>query len=96
MCIYGQGQLEIMLKSVCVVMLASLALNSCSWLHRGGDKCREPAVPASLGNRAPLRAAAGLDAPDTRNAIKVPELTEPEKPRSRSDPCLSLPPSYGS
>ena len=85
-----------MKKAIMLVVLTSATLSSCSWLHRHGDKCREPLVPSNLENRAPLRAAAGLDAPDTRNAIKVPELTEPERQRAKSDPCLSLPPSFGS
>jgi uncharacterized lipoprotein len=85
-----------MVRYVLVLVLASVLLSSCSWLGRHGDKCREPTVPGGLQNRPPLQAAAGMDLPDTRNAIKVPELTEPEKPRTRSDPCLSLPPSYGS
>ena len=38
----------------------------------------------------------GLDAPDTRNAIKVPPLNEPERPRVPGDPCLSQPPSFKS
>jgi hypothetical protein len=85
-----------MIKRVLVPALISVALSSCSWIGRHGDKCRETAVPAGLQNHPPLKAGAGLDVPDTRNAVKVPELTEPEKPRTKSDPCLSMPPSYGS
>lgn len=77
-------------------MVAALVLQgSCSWLGRSGSKCREPAVPVAE-DRAPLRAPAGLDAPDTRNAVKVPPLNEPERPRGKGDPCLSEPPPYGS
>ena len=36
----------------------------------------------------------GLDAPDARGAVRIPELKEPEQPRSASDPCLSTPPDY--
>ena len=84
------------IKTAIVLLLASSLMSSCSWISRHGDKCREPVVPADVQNNAPLKAAAELDAPDTRNAIKVPELTEPEKPRDASVKCLSLPPSYGS
>jgi hypothetical protein len=79
-----------------IAVLVSSTQSSCAWIGRHGDKCREPSVPANVQNHAPLKAAAGLDAPDTRNAIKVPELTEPEKPGAASGKCLSLPPSYGS
>jgi uncharacterized lipoprotein len=72
-----------------------LALSGCSWFHHGNRaKCREPVIGAGARNLPPLKVPAGLDAPDTRNAIKIPPLTEPEAPRSLKDPCLSSPPSY--
>jgi hypothetical protein len=79
-----------------VAMAGTCLLSSCSWIRHSGTKCREPLVPANSQNLPPLKASSGLNAPDTRNAIKVPALTEPEKPRSKSDPCLSQPPAYGS
>jgi hypothetical protein len=78
-----------------LTLMVGAALTSCSWMGRGGA-CREPAVPTDSVNLPPLRPAPGLDAPDTRNAIRVPELTEPERPRGSTDSCLSRPPSYGS
>jgi hypothetical protein len=74
-----------------------LLTGSCSMVRKmtGSGKCREPLVPAAR-EMPPLRAPAGLDAPDTRNAVKVPPLAEPEKPRGKDDPCLSQPPAYGS
>jgi hypothetical protein len=72
-----------------------LSQSSCSWLHRGTAKCREPPVPVAA-ETGPLQTPAGLDAPDTRNAVKVPPLNEPEKPRAAADPCLSAPPSFDS
>jgi len=82
-------------QSMLLTLVVVAALSSCSWMGRGGG-CREPAVPTDSANLPPLRAAPGLDAPDTRNAIRVPELTEPERPRSGTESCLSRPPSYGS
>jgi uncharacterized lipoprotein len=74
---------------------ALLALAGCSWLHRGhGSSCREPVVGAGAPNLPPLKVPAGLDAPDTRNAIKIPPLAEPERPRAPTEPCLSEPPSF--
>jgi len=44
---------------------------------------------------APLRVPAGMDAPDTSQALKLPALNEPAPPpRSRKDPCLDEPPPY--
>jgi len=72
-----------------------LVLSSCSWFHHGSKHgCRERDVTRGASNSAPLKVPPGADAPDTRNAIQVPPLTEPDRPRTPSDPCLSAPPSF--
>jgi uncharacterized lipoprotein len=45
---------------------------------------------------APLRTPAGVDAPDTSQAMKLPALNEPAPPppRGKKDPCLDQPPPY--
>jgi uncharacterized lipoprotein len=82
------------------LLLAGLALlpllASCSWLGRASNTCREPQIPADPQNLPALKAAPGLEAPDTRNAVKIPALSEPERERGNDSPCLSRPPSYGS
>lgn len=85
------------LRGAAVLWLAasSLLLGSCSWFHRSSRHgCREPDIARSAATLPPLRVPAGLDAPDTRNAIQVPPLTTPAQPRSANDPCLSVPPSF--
>jgi hypothetical protein len=42
----------------------------------------------------PLKAPEGLESPDTRNALKVPQLSTPERVRSRAEPCLDTPPPF--
>jgi len=82
-----------------VAVLGMILVSSagCSWLHHGKRaKCREPTIGTNAKNLPPLRVPSGLDAPDTRNAVKIPPLTEPEHPRGLRDPCLSSPPSYKS
>jgi hypothetical protein len=82
-----------------IALLGALLATStgCSWFHHGNRaKCREPTIGEHAKNLPPLKVPAGLDAPDTRNAIKIPPLTEPEHPRTPKDPCLSSPPSYKS
>ena len=44
----------------------------------------------------PLQAPPGLDAPNTRNALKVPTLNTPERKRGKNEPCLDLPPPFDS
>jgi uncharacterized lipoprotein len=42
-----------------------------------------------------LRIPAGLDAPDTTNALRLPTLNEPAAPPRRSKaPCLDYPPPF--
>ncbi|HEU4593384.1 MAG TPA: hypothetical protein VFS13_20970 [Steroidobacteraceae bacterium] len=42
----------------------------------------------------PLQAPPGLDAPNTRNALKVPPLNTPERVRGKDEPCLDIPPPF--
>ena len=43
----------------------------------------------------PLKVPAGLDAPDTTNALRLPALNEPAPPRAHvKDPCLDEPPPF--
>lgn len=81
---------------VAACALALTLLSSCAWMHRVGTSCREPAIPTDPQNLPALKVAPGQDLPDTRGAVKVPALNEPEKPRGKTDPCLSRPPPYGS
>ena len=40
-------------------------------------------------------AAAGLQAPDTRNALRIPDLSTPTPPaRTKEQGCLDQPPPY--
>ena len=79
--------------------LALLASVGCASLHHrktaGQPKCHEPPVSATVRNMPPLRVPPGLDAPDTRNAIKIPPLPEPLVAGAPSVTCLSEPPSFG-
>jgi len=77
-----------------VVVLAATA--GCGVFHRGSRKCREPTMLADAENRPGLKLPPGLDTPDRRGAVRIPELKEPEAPRSPNDPCLSFPPDYKS
>jgi hypothetical protein len=79
------------------LLVVAAAVSSCSRFGlRNQTACSEPQLPANLSNNPPLKVEPGMDLPDTRNAVRVPVLTEPEKPRGKADPCLSRPPTYGS
>ena len=81
-----------------LLTIVLFSLSGCSWMHHGkrSARCREPVVGGDVKNMPALHVPTGLDAPDTRNAIKVPPLDEPERARARGEPCLSMPPSFKS
>jgi uncharacterized lipoprotein len=57
-------------------------------------QCSEPSANDTADVIPPLEVPPGLEPPDTRNALKIPELSEPERPRTKADGCLEEPPSY--
>lgn len=56
--------------------------------------CEKPHAYSSAQNLPPLHIPAGLDGPDTRSAVRIPELNEPEAPRGKDAPCLEEPPKF--
>lgn len=63
-----------------------------SLLH--STACQKPGAYVDARNEAPLKVPAGLDAPDTRGALKIPELTQPARVRTAADGCLDAPPKF--
>ncbi len=84
-----------MMKSVLVLVCAGVfvLLGGCRAL-RGANSCNKPQPYMAATSVPPLKIPAGLDAPDTANALKLPTLHEPAAPRSKKDPCLDEPPSF--
>lgn len=72
-----------------VLLIAAASLAGCRSLS-----CSEPPSHGDDHSIPPLEVPLGLEAPDTRNALKIPELNEPERPRTNADGCLDEPPSY--
>jgi hypothetical protein len=62
--------------------------------HNKDAGCREKPFSLNTVNRPALKVPDGMDAPDTRNAIRVPSLDTPEHLRAKNEPCLSKPPEY--
>jgi hypothetical protein len=75
-----------------VLILASAAmLGAC---RSASVKCAKPGAYVQAQTVAPLRIPANLDAPDTRGALRVPDLNEPEVPAPTVSPCLDQPPRF--
>lgn len=78
--------------------LALVALCGCHFFHRHSGKnytCNDPQLYAKAQSIAPLKTPIGLNAPDTKGALHIPDLNQPPPPaRTRSDPCLDSPPAF--
>ena len=79
-------------RGLSIVALCVL-ISSCRSMF--GHSCHEPPKYAGAEAGEPLKIPEGLDAPDTTQALRIPELNTPEPPpRSKKDPCLDEPPAF--
>jgi uncharacterized lipoprotein len=70
-----------------------LGVGGCAALH--GKSCHESQPYLKAKSVPPLTIPAGLDAPDTTNALRLPALNEPAPPpRVGKQPCLDEPPPF--
>ena len=81
-----------------MVAAGVFALSGCYFSHRHSGvnhTCNTPQHYSTAQSIAPLKTPVGLSAPDTKNALRIPELKGPTPPpRSRTDPCLDTPPPF--
>ena len=78
------------------LLLVPLALTGCGLIRPETATCHERQPYESAGSVAPLHAPDGLAQPNTRNALKIPELPADVAPRLRGkhEPCLDEAPSF--
>lgn len=75
-----------------IAVLATVAFTGCkSRLESCHQSNKDYAGAKDL---PPLTAPPGLEAPNTRNALKVPPLATPERVRAKNEPCLDIPPPF--
>lgn len=72
---------------IATTLLAGCKSRSVSCRQTNKDYAGAPELP-------PLKAPAGLEGPDTRNALKVPPLDTPERARGKDEACLDYPPPF--
>lgn len=84
--------MNIPLRCALLALLAFGATSCKSWLH--STACLKPGAYVGARDEKPLQVPAGLDAPDTRAALKIPELKQPPKVRTAADGCLDAPPKF--
>ena len=80
----------------CIALVAMAAATSgCNLLPDAYTSCAKPQPYQAAEETAPLKVPSGSDLPDTKNALRIPAVKAPERPRE-GDACIDHPPSYGS
>ena len=76
-------------------ILGGLGVLAAAGCHSGGNVCEKPGVYTLAESAPSLKIPVGLQSPDTRQALRIPELNTPEPPpRRKGDACLDEPPKY--
>ena len=79
------------------LVIAVMALVTVSGCKSRMESCHDTNKDyAGAREMPPLKAPPGLEAPNTRNALKVPPLNTPERVRGKNEPCLDIPPPFTS
>jgi len=82
------------MKRLWIVMAAVLPVAGCGLLPDAYSGCDKVQVYQSAQQMPALDVPAGADLPDTRGALKIPEIKAPQLP-AEAGGCLEHPPSYG-
>ena len=83
------------MKRLLIGVSGLLPLAGCGLLPDAYSGCDKVQPYQAAEQAAPLAVPAGADLPDTRNALKIPEIRTPQVP-AEPGKCLEHPPSYGS
>jgi uncharacterized lipoprotein len=82
-------------RSAVIFVASLLAVSALSGCGKRLAACKQDNKDyVGAAELPPLKAPPGLEAPNTRNALKVPPLNTPERIRGRGEPCLDAPPPY--
>jgi uncharacterized lipoprotein len=73
---------------VCV----GLVLSGCQ--SGASTACHSKSEYQKATEAAPLQVPEGMDSPDMRGRLEIPEGEVGNKPVPRSEPCLDIPPDY--
>ena len=80
---------------IAIMTVASMGLAGCKHLRTFGGSCHDTRPYMKAQSVAPLKIPAGMDNPDTANALHIPALNTPAAPpRKKTDPCLDEPPPF--
>lgn len=77
-----------------IATLLAVILAGCKSFGGGGGGCDKPREYTNSESIPTLQVPPGMDQPNTRGAMRVPELDTPERVRGPGEPCLDQPPPY--
>ncbi|MBX3703425.1 MAG: hypothetical protein KF822_06585 [Steroidobacteraceae bacterium] len=77
-----------------IAIVACGLAGGCGLLPDAYSGCDKPQPYQSAQDVPRLQVPPGVDAPDTRNALRIPAVPAPERPAERGR-CLDHPPAYG-
>ena len=78
-----------------LVVASTTGLSGCHHLRSWTTACHDTKPYQRAGSIASLKIPAGLDTPETANALHIPVLNTPAPPaRKKTDPCLDEPPAF--
>jgi uncharacterized lipoprotein len=80
--------------ALCAVALGACHSSSYLRKHAKAEQCVDHAVYLAAQSAPALRTPAGLVAPNTKNALKIAEVTGTPAPRTTKEGCLDKPPSF--
>jgi uncharacterized lipoprotein len=88
-------KLLLKLGLMCAVLVALAGCHPFQVFRTGEFSCHKKQAYMAATSVPPLKIPAGLDTPDTTNALHIPPLNEPAPPpRKGKQPCLDEPPSF--
>src|SRR5215469_17211602 len=83
-------------RRIVLLLLLLPLVGGCHVFRSASAKsCHGPQTYQKAQSVPPLKVPAGLDAPDTTSALRLPTLNQPAPPPRRGkQPCLDEPPPY--
>ena len=75
-------------------LAALAALAACHGNTMADDSCAPGQPYLTATSVAPIKPAEGLPAANTKNALKIPDMTAEPKPGGSKATCLDAPPSF--
>ena len=80
--------------AACAVALGACHSSAYLKKHAKAEQCVEHPIYLAAQSAPALRTPDGLSAPNTKNALKIAEVTGTAAPRTTKDGCLDNPPSF--